>query len=61
MQLLKDIIYTILSYQEKFLKFRLEKIINAKQTSKRKKHFGVGCTIDLNTLDDEEKQQLELF
>ena len=59
MQLLKDIIYTILSYQEKFLKFRLEKTINAKQTSKRKKHFGVGCTIDLNTLADEEKQQLE--
>jgi len=59
MQVVKDIIYKILSFQEMFLKFRLEKTLNAKYLSKRKRHFSHGCTVDLNTLAEEEKQKFE--
>ena len=59
MQLLKDIIYGILSIQEKFLRLRLSKTIGIKNNSKRKQHFSNGCTIDLNSIADIEKQQLE--
>lgn len=59
MKLLKNIIYSVFSLQEKFLRLRLSKTIGIKNTSKRKRHFSNGCTLDLNTLADTEKQRLE--
>ncbi len=57
--LLKNIIYKILLIQEKILRFQLSKTIGAKNLSKRKRHFANGCTLDLNTLADAEKNKLE--
>lgn len=57
--MLKNIIYYFLSIQEKILKHRLSKTLGVKNTSKRKRHFTNGCTLDLNTIADGEKQQLE--
>ena len=57
--MLKNIIYWILSVQEKILKHRLSKTLGVKNTSKRKRHYSNGCTLDLNTMADIEKQQLE--
>lgn len=57
--MLKNIIYLILSVQEKILKHRLSKTLGVKNTSKRKRHYSNGCTLDLNTMADIEKQQLE--
>lgn len=59
MQFVKNIIYSILSLQEKFLRYKLSGTIGVKQNSKRKKHFSDGCTLDLNTLADKELEQLE--
>ena len=59
MQLLKGIIYNILKIQEGFLKYRLAKTIGVKNTSKKKRHYYSGCTIDLSTLAENEKQRLE--
>ena len=59
MQLLKNILYTILELQEKILRHRLSKTIGVKNTSKRKRHFSNGCTLDLNSMADAEKQELE--
>lgn len=59
MQLLKGIIYNILKIQEGFLKYRLAKTIGVKNTSKKKRHYFSGCTIDLSTLAENEKQRLE--
>ena len=59
MQLLKNIIYKLLSVQERFLRVRLNKTLGIKNKSKRKQHFSNGCTLDLNSMADIEKQQLE--
>ena len=59
MQLLKDTIYKILELQEKVLRFRLSKTIGVKNTSKKKRHYSQGCTLDLNTMADSEKEELE--
>lgn len=59
MKLLKSIIYNILSVQEKILRKNLSRTLGVKNTSKRKRHFIEGCTLDLNSLADEEKQKLE--
>ncbi len=59
MQLFKSIIYNILKIQEKFLKYQLAKTIGAKNTSKKKRHYFNGCTVDLSTLAENEKQKLE--
>ena len=59
MNLTEKIMYKLLSVQEKFLKKRLSKTIGIKNSSKRKKHFFGGCTLDLNSLADVEKQKLE--
>ena len=53
--MLKNIIYLILSIQEKILKHRLSKTLGVKNTSKRKRHYSNGCTLDLNTMADIEK------
>ena len=59
MQLIKNIIYCVLSIQEKFLRMRLQKTIGVKNTSKHKKHYSNGCMLDLSTLAEKEKEQLE--
>ena len=59
MKLFKNILYSILSVQDKFLRMRLNKTIGVKSKSKRKQHFSNGCTLDLNTMAEIEKQQLE--
>lgn len=57
--LLKSILYKILELQEKFLRFRLAKTIGIKNGSNRKRHYSDSCTIDLNTIAEAEKQELE--
>ena len=59
MQLLKNFVYKVLELQEKFLRFRLSKTIGIKNTSKRKMHYSLGCTLDLNSMAEVEKQELE--
>lgn len=59
MQLVKNIIYGILSLQEKILRYRLNKTIGVKNNSKRKRHYYDGNMLDLSTLADAEKQQME--
>ena len=57
--LFKTFLYKILELQEKFLRFRLSKTIGVKSSSKRKQHYSNDCTLDLNTLAEAEKQELE--
>lgn len=59
MQIIKNILYRLLSIQESFLRHRLSRTIGVKNTSKRKRHFYGGCTLDLNTMAEAEKTQLE--
>mgnify|MGYP007069841078 CR=1 FL=1 len=59
MQLFKNAIYTILSLQERFLRYRLNKTIGAKSNSKRKRHYFAGNMVDLSTLAEAERQRLE--
>ena len=59
MHFFKNIVYTILEIQEKFLRFRLAKTIGVKNHSKKRQHYAHGCTLDLNTLAEAEKQELE--
>ena len=59
MKLFNTLLYKVLELQEKFLRFRLSKTIGVKTNSKRKKHFVSGCTLDLNSIADIEKQHLE--
>ena len=59
MQLLKNFIYKVLTLQEKFLRFRLAKTIGAKNSSQRKRLYSDGCTLDLNSMAEIEKQHLE--
>ena len=57
--MLKKIIYGILSIQESILRHKLSKTLGVKNKSKRKRHYSVGCTLDLNTMADNEKEKLE--
>ena len=41
------------------VKHRLSKTLGVKNASKRKRHYTNGCTLDLNTMADIEKQKLE--
>ena len=59
MRLFKDILYQILALQEKVLRFRLSKTLGAKHSSGRKRLYSNGCTLDLNSMAEIEKQQLE--
>ena len=59
MKLLKNIIYNILSVQETILRRRLSATIGAKHLSKRKRRYSNGCTLDLNSMAEAEKQKLE--
>ena len=57
--LFKTFLYKILELQEKFLRFKLSKTIGVKSRSKRKQQYSNDCTLDLNTLAEAEKQELE--
>ena len=59
MKLLKNFIYNLLSIQEKILRFRLTKTIGIKSNSKHKRHYSNGCTLDLNSIAEVERQRLE--
>ena len=59
MKLLKNIIYSLFSLQEKFLRFKLDKTLSAKNLSKRKKFFQDGCLLSLDLMADEEKNKME--
>ena len=59
MQIFKKLLYNILAIQEKLLRAQLSKTIGVKNNSKKKRHYFGGCTIDLSTLAENEKQKLE--
>jgi hypothetical protein len=59
MQLLKNILYKFFEFQEKILRLRLSKTIGVKHSSRSKKLFSDGCTLDINSMAETEKQQLE--
>ena len=59
MKLLKSIIYNILSVQEKILRHKLSATLGAKHSSKRKRLYSNGCTLDLSSMAEVEKQKLE--
>ena len=49
----------MLSVQEKILRYKLSRTIGVKNTSKCRRHFGNGVLLDLNSMADKEKEQLE--
>ena len=59
MKLLKNIIYNILFIQEKILRRKLSATLGAKHSSKRKRLYSNGCTLDLSSMAEVEKQKLE--
>ena len=59
MKLLENIIYNILSLQEKFLRQRLSRTLGAKTASKRKRRYSNGCLLDLNSIAESKKQRYE--
>lgn len=59
MQLFKNILYSILSIQEAFLRKRLSRTIGVKNTSKSKTHYYSGFTVTLSSMAEEEKANLE--
>lgn len=59
MKLLKNIIYNILFIQEKILRHKLAGTLGAKHSSKRKRLYSNGCTLDLSSMAEVEKQKLE--
>lgn len=59
MNIIKSLIYFIFSVQEKVLKARLNKTLNIKNSSKRKKIYSNGCVLSLDALADDEKNKME--
>lgn len=59
MNILKNVIYFILSIQEKMLMKNLSKTLNLKSSSKSKKVFKNGCYISLDSLAEDEKKRFE--
>ena len=59
MKLVKNLLYNILTLQEKLLRLKLSKTLNSKHKSKRKRQYLDGCVLDLNSMADAEKQALE--
>lgn len=59
MGLIKSIIYSVLSLQEKFLRARLNRTLGIKNKSRRKKYYGFGCLLSLDALADNEKNKME--
>lgn len=59
MSLFKNIIYFVLSVQEKILSRRLSATLGIKNTSKRKKYFGQGVLVSLDAVAESEKTKME--
>ena len=59
MDLFKKFVYLILAVQEKFLTARLNRTLGTKHTSKRKKVFGNGVMLSLDSLAESERTQME--
>jgi len=59
MDLFKKIIYFILSVQEKILTTKLHQTLGVKHESKRKRFFGSGVLLNLDSLAETEKAQME--
>lgn len=59
MNIIKNIIFTILSIQENLLRARLKKTIGIKNTSKRRSIRQNGCFLTLETLAEAEKTRME--
>ena len=59
MSLFKNLIYFILSVQEKILTKRLSKTIGVKNTSSRKRFYSDGCLLSLDSLAQGEKEKME--
>ena len=59
MSLFKNIVYFILSVQEKVLSKRLEKTLGAKNSSKRKRMYGEGILVDFDSIAETEKLKME--
>ena len=59
MSFLKNFVYFILSFQEKMLTKNLKRTLWAKPSSKRKKYYGKGVLLSLDTLAESEKNKME--
>ena len=59
MNLFKNLIYFILSVQEKILTKNLSRTIGIKNHSKRKKFYTDGCFLSLEALAQSEKEKME--
>ena len=57
--MLKKVLFFIYNIQNNFLKFKLDKTINYKQTSKSKKFYSKGCFVCIDCVAKEERLQLE--
>ena len=59
MNVLKQFLYFVFSLQEKFLTNRLESTLKASNKYKRKKYYGDGCLLSLDSLADDERNEME--
>lgn len=59
MNLFKNIIYYVLSVQEKMITHSLGKTLGAKNHSKRKKVFSNGCLLNLDSVAESERIKME--
>ena len=59
MKLIKNIIYYILSVQEKLITQNLSKTLGVKNHSKRKRVFSSGCLLDLDSVAESERIKME--
>lgn len=59
MKFIKNIIYSVLALEEKFLRVRLNKTLRSQNSSKRKKIFKDGCLLSLDSVAEETKNQME--
>lgn len=59
MNIIQNIIYYVLSVQEKFLRARLNRTLGIKERGKRKRVSGNGYLLDLNSIAEQEKNKME--
>lgn len=59
MNFFKNIVYFILSIQEKILMKKLDKTLGIKNESKNKNYFTRGCFLKLSSISNAEKQKME--
>ena len=59
MRVFKDLLYFILSLQEKFLTAKLNRTIGIKNKSKRKNFYINGCSLTLDSMATSDKDKME--